>query len=221
MPTYMKCEWRLDSLSSIKLEQFYKVDLGGNAWFIMDIHTPIGLIPHNVRFIDSPFENSRLVSSGIWAYSATIEIKARAKITEDEYFILLNFGSYADFLLAADQIHQAVHYDYPAAVSKNIWTYGEVNEVGETAKYGMLLGTYASNHLFSGSKVRYSFDVDLALGSFVFRAGSSYTSTIRSSGSYDGVLDLTFIDSTNQLLFQNREDRSILKINNIDIRLER
>ena len=115
-PTSMACSWVLKSEQAQAFEQFHDVELQNNAWFMMDIHTPIGVLPHQVRFVTSPLENYKPLGARKWSYSATLEIKDRQKISLEDYEVIINFGDAEEFIAMAEELHQTVNYDYPAIV---------------------------------------------------------------------------------------------------------
>jgi len=85
VPTIMSASWSLKKDEAAAFEGFIEHALqGGASWFLMDILTPLGMVEHEVRFINSPLEDYKPLSAIWWEYSAQIEIKQREIISEEK-----------------------------------------------------------------------------------------------------------------------------------------
>ena len=85
VPTIMTATWRCKNTDASAFEGFVIHALqGGAAWFLMNILTPQGMFLHEVRFITSPLEDYKPISAVWWQYTAKIEIKKIAIISEQQ-----------------------------------------------------------------------------------------------------------------------------------------
>jgi hypothetical protein len=83
--TVNKASWLLKNAEAAAFEGFIEHALyGASAWFLMDVLTPLGMVEHEVRFITSPMEDYKALNALWWQYSAQIEIKQRAIISEEQ-----------------------------------------------------------------------------------------------------------------------------------------
>ena len=90
-PTFMSLSWSMKKDEAILFEDFISNELNeGSSWFLMDILTPLGMIEHHVRFVTSPLEDYKLVSSTVWSYTAQAEIKKRVIIDKDITALILS-----------------------------------------------------------------------------------------------------------------------------------
>jgi len=85
VPTMMTASWRCKKDDAAAFEGFVIYALhGGASWFLMNILTPLGLVEHEVRFINSPLEDYKPINAVWWEYKAQIEIKQRAVLSEEK-----------------------------------------------------------------------------------------------------------------------------------------
>ena len=84
-PTIMPASWHCKSDVAAAFEGFVTHALYDcTAWFLMSILTPSGLVEHEVRFITSPLEDCKPLSVSYWEYTAQIEVKQRAVLSEQQ-----------------------------------------------------------------------------------------------------------------------------------------
>lgn len=85
VPTIMTATWNFRSNDAAIFEGFITHALyGGSAWFLMDILTPLGIAPHEVRFKTNPLEKCKFIDGTWWEYQADVEVNNRAIMSEQQ-----------------------------------------------------------------------------------------------------------------------------------------
>lgn len=91
VPSQVSVQWFFTREAEAQLfEGWFRDDLGakdGENWFTMTLQTPIGLQPYECRFIDM-YRGPTLVAFNKWQISASIEIRERPIVAEDEATIM-------------------------------------------------------------------------------------------------------------------------------------
>lgn len=91
VPSQVSVQWFFTNEAEAQLfEGWFRDDLGakdGENWFTMTLQTPLGLQPYECRFIEM-YRGPTLVAFNKWQISASIEIRERPIVAEDEATIM-------------------------------------------------------------------------------------------------------------------------------------
>ena len=108
VPTMASVSWIMTEKQAQLFEGFFRWTLlDGTEWFNLDLLTPLGLKPYEVRFAEM-YNGPTLTGRDLWTFTAELEIKERQTIA-------YGWPAFPGFVLGSDIIDKALNSEWPSA----------------------------------------------------------------------------------------------------------
>jgi hypothetical protein len=92
-PTMKQVIYRVHKSQASLFEAFIKYDLKDASVSFLDlVHTPMGLLQHQIKFLSNPLASRKPLSKLYWQYDAKIEIEDFATLDEDVYDLVMEMN---------------------------------------------------------------------------------------------------------------------------------